>query len=95
MFGGVNPAKIQGMMKKLVGLHLPYSKGISEIVLRTGKAVVSASALEDPRFTDYDLFAGQRAVACVPLTNQDHTIGVLGVSRSEAFSTDEVNMDAS
>ncbi len=83
---------------QLIETRLPMNRGIAGTVARTGVPLIVNDAQTDPRHDEtIDTLTAQvtRSLLCVPLTSNDHTIGVLEVmNKSDGTPFDEEDAEA-
>ncbi len=75
------------------GLYMPSSQGIVRQVIDTGQAYVSSGSHEDGLFANLVLLPEDaQAVACVPIINQDKTLGAICAIRKSKICLDDLHL---
>jgi len=82
----------RGLWVSMTGQRIPPREGISGQVIASGQPYYSEDVRQDEHFYLPDLVAGLHAVACVPLSAQERTIGVLWVGRRTAIAEAEIRL---
>jgi len=81
-----------GQWEAASGVRLGPGQGIVGQVLRTGLPKISTDIRTDPALARRELFRDIPAVACVPLTVQQETLGCLMVGRQTPFRDEDVRL---
>jgi PAS domain S-box-containing protein/putative nucleotidyltransferase with HDIG domain len=82
----------RGFWSYLHGKKLQIDDTTSKEVIKTGKAFINNELESDPLFTPSLLFSSPRAIACVPLTTQDHIMGVIWMGRENMITTGDLQL---
>jgi PAS domain S-box-containing protein/putative nucleotidyltransferase with HDIG domain len=82
----------RGSWANWTGLRLTPGEGISGHVIETGQCYLNNDVQSKMRFARPELIGNLRAVACVPLIAQKHTIGAIWLGRKSDIADYEVRL---
>lgn len=82
----------RGSWANWTGLRLNPGEGISGHVIETGQCYLNNDVQSEMRFARPELIGNLRAVACVPLIAQKHTIGAIWLGRKSDIADYEVRL---
>jgi len=81
-----------GIGATFAGKRLAWGAGIIGQVITTGQSYLTATSQTDPRALWMEFAEGVNAVACLPLTIQEETVGALWVGRATALTSEEIHI---
>ncbi len=79
-----------GLWSGIAGLRLPPGVGVSGEVLSSGKPYISENVQADPRHEYPERHENLPAAACVPLTAEDKSVGVVWIGADKPVSKEDL-----
>lgn len=90
--GETSVAAGQGLAADWIGLRLPAAAGIVGRVINTNRPYSNNGPDSEPYLDRPNLLGNTTAIACVPLSAHDQTIGVLGIGRKAAITDEDLRL---